>query len=71
VAHPATMTHASMDPAARAAAGIGEGMLRLSVGIEDSGDLVADLLQALDQCCVEEESDVALSDVVRSDAPLA
>ena len=50
VAHPATMTHASMDAAARATAGIGEGMLRLSVGIEDAGDLVADLTQALDAC---------------------
>jgi cystathionine gamma-synthase len=50
VAHPATMTHASMDPAARATAGIGEGMLRLSVGIEDSRDLVSDLTRALDAC---------------------
>ena len=50
VAHPATMTHASMDAAARATAGIGDGMLRLSVGIEDVGDLVADLVQALDSC---------------------
>ena len=44
------MTHASMDAAARATAGIGDGMLRLSVGIEDVGDLVADLAQALDSC---------------------
>ncbi|CAN5881344.1 O-succinylhomoserine (thiol)-lyase [soil metagenome] len=50
VAHPATMTHASMDAAARATAGISDGMLRLSVGIEDAGDLVADLTQALDAC---------------------
>lgn len=48
VAHPATMTHASMDEAARAVAGIGDGLLRLSVGIEDEGDLVEDLEQALD-----------------------
>jgi len=47
VAHPATMTHASMDAAARARAGIGERLLRLSVGIEDADDLVADLGQAL------------------------
>ncbi|MDQ2665260.1 MAG: cystathionine gamma-synthase [Gemmatimonadota bacterium] len=53
VAHPATMTHASMDAAARATAGIGEGMLRLSVGIEDSRDLVQDLLRALNLCVVE------------------
>lgn len=52
VAHPATMTHASMDEAARRAAGIGDGLLRLSVGIEDGDDLVADLRQALDGALV-------------------
>jgi cystathionine gamma-synthase len=49
VAHPATMTHASMDAAARAVAGIGDGLLRFSVGIEAPDDLVADLHQALDR----------------------
>ena len=53
VAHPATMTHASMDAEARAAAGISEGMLPLSVGIEDERDLVRDLRRALDQCAVD------------------
>jgi cystathionine gamma-synthase len=48
VAHPATMTHAAMSPQARAAAGIGDGLLRLSIGIEDPDDLVADLEQALE-----------------------
>src|SRR3981081_3762070 len=48
VAHPATMTHASMDEAARATAGIDESLLRLSVGIEHADDLVADLEAALD-----------------------
>jgi cystathionine gamma-synthase len=48
IAHPATMTHASMDPAARAAAGITDGLLRLSVGIERGEDLVRDLVAALD-----------------------
>jgi cystathionine gamma-synthase len=48
VAHPATMTHASMDEAARAIAGIDESLLRLSVGVEHSDDLVADLVAALD-----------------------
>ena len=43
VAHPATMTHASMAPEARRTAGIGDGLLRLSVGIEDADDLCADL----------------------------
>ncbi|GGK72528.1 cystathionine gamma-synthase [Ornithinimicrobium pekingense] len=49
VAHPATMTHASMTPEARAAAGIGEGLLRLSVGIEHPDDLRADVRAALDR----------------------
>lgn len=48
VAHPATMTHASMDEEARCVAGIGDGLLRLSVGIEDAADLVDDLRTALD-----------------------
>ncbi|MBK9129549.1 MAG: PLP-dependent transferase [Phycisphaerales bacterium] len=47
VAHPATMTHASMDAAARSRAGIGDGLLRLSVGIEDAADLCADLAAGL------------------------
>src|SRR5690606_14385922 len=49
VAHPATMTHAAMAPEARAAAGIGDGLLRLSVGIEHADDLVADIAAALDR----------------------
>lgn len=48
VAHPATMTHASMDQTARATAGIEDSLLRLSVGIEHSDDLVADLTVGLD-----------------------
>ena len=47
VAHPASMTHASMTPEARRRAGIGDGVIRLSVGIEDPADLVADLERAL------------------------
>ena len=47
VAHPATMTHAAMTAEARAKAGISDGLLRLSVGIEASEDLVADLQAAL------------------------
>jgi cystathionine beta-lyase/cystathionine gamma-synthase len=41
--HPAIMTHASLTPEARKALGIGDGLLRLSVGLEDAGDLRADL----------------------------
>ncbi len=48
VAHPATMTHASMTPEARLAAGISDGLLRLSVGLEGEADLLADLATGLD-----------------------
>jgi cystathionine gamma-synthase len=47
IAHPASMTHASMAPEARRAAGIGDSLLRLSVGIEDADDLLRDLDAAL------------------------
>lgn len=46
--HPATMTHATFDPASLTAAGIGAGLVRLSVGIEATEDLVADVLNGLD-----------------------
>lgn len=49
VAHPATMTHASMPEEARLRAGIRDGLLRLSVGIEDVRDLVADVNAGLDR----------------------
>jgi len=52
VAHPDTMTHASMSPDARATAGISDSLLRLSVGIEDARDLVADLEGALDRATI-------------------
>ncbi len=52
ICHPATMTHAAMDEAAQAVAGIGKGLLRVSVGIESADDLVADLGQALSACRV-------------------
>ncbi|WP_372015557.1 O-succinylhomoserine (thiol)-lyase [Pseudoxanthomonas sp. 10H] len=47
VAHPATMTHAAMSVEARAKAGISDGLLRLSIGIEACDDLVADVAAAL------------------------
>jgi len=47
VTHPATTTHQRLTPEARAALGIGEGMLRLSVGIEDCDDLLYDLKRGL------------------------
>jgi cystathionine gamma-lyase len=47
IEHPAIMTHASIPPAARAALGIADGLIRLSVGCEDVEDLIADLDAAL------------------------
>jgi cystathionine gamma-lyase len=47
VDHPAIMTHASVPPEKRAALGIDDRMIRLSVGIESPDDLIADLDQAL------------------------
>ena len=47
LAHPATMTHASMSEEARKAAGITNGLIRLSIGLEDTADLIADLERAL------------------------
>jgi cystathionine gamma-synthase len=57
VAHPATMTHASMDESARAAAGIGPGLLRLSIGVEDTADLGRDLLCALNAAAASDLRD--------------
>jgi O-acetylhomoserine (thiol)-lyase len=47
VIHPATTTHYRMDEAALRAAGITEGTVRLSIGLEDAGDLIEDLSRAL------------------------
>jgi cystathionine gamma-lyase len=47
IEHPGLMTHASIPPEKRAAIGIDDGLVRLSVGIEHAGDLIADLEQAL------------------------
>ena len=46
ISHTATMTHAGMAPEARKAAGISDSLLRISVGLEDSEDLIADLEHA-------------------------
>jgi cystathionine beta-lyase/cystathionine gamma-synthase len=45
---PALMTHASLPPERRAEIGIDDGLIRLSVGIEEAEDLIADLQQALE-----------------------
>jgi len=47
IAHPATMTHAAMTPEQRAVAGIDDGLIRLSIGLEHETDLIADLETAL------------------------
>jgi cystathionine beta-lyase/cystathionine gamma-synthase len=49
IGHPATMTHASVPQAMREEMGLTDGLVRLSVGIEDTDDLIADLDQALAQ----------------------
>ena len=48
ISHPSTMTHAGMEIEAQLAAGITQSLVRLSVGIEDVDDILADLAQALD-----------------------
>ena len=48
ITHPATTTHGRITPEARAAAGISEGLIRLSVGLEDAGDLRKDLARGLE-----------------------
>lgn len=47
ITHPASMTHADIPPATREALGIPDGLIRLSVGLEDPADIIADLEQAL------------------------
>jgi len=47
VTHPATTTHQRLGPEGRAAIGIGDGLLRLSLGLEDAGDLMADIERAI------------------------
>ena len=43
----ALMTHATLSPESRAAAGISDGLIRISVGVEDVGDIIKDILQAI------------------------
>jgi len=71
VAHPASMTHAAMDERARRAAGIGDSLLRLSVGIEDGADLAADLQAALARAAraSAQPEGAALEDTMPSGAP--
>ena len=48
ITHPATTTHRAMGPEGRAAIGLGDGVVRISIGLEGTDDLIADLDQALD-----------------------
>jgi methionine-gamma-lyase len=50
IQHPASMTHASMGPEARRRANISDGLVRISVGVEDVNDILADLHQAMAGC---------------------
>jgi cystathionine gamma-synthase len=56
IAHPASMTHAGMEESARLRAGIHDGLLRLSVGIEDAADLVADLSAGLERAAEAQQA---------------
>lgn len=51
--HPASMTHSTYTPEERAQHGISEGLVRLSIGLEDSDDLLADVAQAM-ECATQE-----------------
>ena len=53
VTHPATMTHAAVPPDERRAAGIADGLVRLSVGLESPADLIADVARGLDATGVQ------------------
>ena len=50
IQHPASMTHASMGAEARQRANISDGLVRLSVGVENVNDIIADLEQAMSGC---------------------
>jgi O-succinylhomoserine sulfhydrylase len=52
ITHPATTTHQRLKPAQRAVLGITDGLVRLSAGLEDAADIIADLDRALDRVAV-------------------
>ncbi len=53
ITHPASMTHGSVAPEAREKAGITDGLVRLSIGLENPEDIIADLDRALSQKLVK------------------
>ncbi len=62
--HPATMTHKSIPAEKRRAAGVADSLVRLSVGLEDAADLVADIAQALDGLVRVNEERVVVADAL-------
>jgi len=60
--HPATMTHKSIPAPTRQASGVADGLVRLSVGLEDAEDLIADLAQALDALAALKEAHVVTNE---------
>ena len=48
ITHPATTTHGKLSPEAKEAAGIREGLIRVSVGLEEIGDIIRDITRGLD-----------------------
>ncbi|MFC5602473.1 trans-sulfuration enzyme family protein [Sporosarcina koreensis] len=58
VQHPASMTHSSIPAEDRMAYGITDGLIRLSAGLEDSDDIIADLKQSLDQITLSEAEEI-------------
>ena len=71
VVHPPTSSHRSLDAASLAAAGITEGLLRVSVGLEDEADLVADFAQALDAANAASPSAPAPTPTAAKPTPVA
>ncbi len=66
IEHPASMTHAHLSPEERAAAGITDGLIRISLGLERPGDVEADVLQALEAASLPRRGATAPSPSPRS-----
>ncbi|MBN8863554.1 MAG: PLP-dependent transferase [Sphingobacteriales bacterium] len=62
--HPASMTHKSIPAATRQASGIADSLIRLSVGLEEAADLIADLEQALDRVIIQQKNKKAAASLV-------
>ncbi|WP_285025537.1 aminotransferase class I/II-fold pyridoxal phosphate-dependent enzyme [Plantibacter sp. ME-Dv--P-122b] len=71
ILHPASTTHAQRSAEQLAASGIGQGLVRMSVGIEDVADLIADLTSAFDALSVQEPSTSAGASVTADEAVAA